>query len=221
VTQETWAARTTRRVIDEVKRQRDLKGWSAHQLSEECKKLGFNISRNTISDLENHRRANFGIPELLVLARALGISPLLLLFRVGVEAEAEVLPGEFRAPFRAAEWFAGLGPYPEPGDGSVVTIPEVYDPAEAGPLALYRYADRLYELERREAHRAAMMAASAEGRPGYMAAADAHQRQADSARAQREAQAAEAVEAARAKDEKFVPPPAEMSLRPPGDDLIV
>jgi hypothetical protein len=101
-----------------------------------------------------------------------------------------------------------------------VTIPEVYNAAEAGPLALYRTADRMYELERRELSRAAGMAASAAvmpdaARAGYMAAADAHRQAAESARAQGEGLRE------RATAENLIPPPAGMSLRPPGDELIV
>ena len=101
-----------------------------------------------------------------------------------------------------------------------MTIPEVYDPAEAGALALYRAADRMYELERRELSRAAGMAASAAvmpdaARAGYMAAADAHRQAAESARAQG------GDLRKRAAAEKLIPPPADMSLRPLGDELIV
>jgi transcriptional regulator with XRE-family HTH domain len=219
---DTWAGRVTGQVVDEVKRLREERKWSAQRLSDECKKLGLDLSRATISDLENHRRTHFGIPELLVMARALGVSPLRLLFRVGIEAEAEVLPGDVRSPFRSAQWFAGLGPYPEPGDDGVVTIPAAYDSLEAGPLALYRAADRMYELERRELSRAAGMAASAvvmpdADRSGYMAAADAHRQVAESARAQRE----DLRKRAAAAEPPVIPPPADMSLRPPGDALIV
>lgn len=219
MTQDDWATGVTAGIIDEVKRQRELRGWSARQLSEECKRLGYEISRSTISDLENHRRMHFGVPELLVLARALGVSPLRLIFRPGTEAETEVLPGETRSSFRAAEWFAGLGPYPEPGEDGVVTIDEVYDVTEAGDLALYRQNDRCYENERRELHRAAAMAATAASEPvhgaAYMAAAEAHRSRAEDLRAQRGA----LRELAEAADR--IAPPEDMSLREPGDALIV
>ena len=107
LTQDSWSKRFTREVIAEIKRQRELRGWSAHRLAEECTAWGLELSRSTIADLENGRRVHLGIPELMVFAAALDIPPLLLIFPVGHQAEAEVRPGEFRPAFRAATWFSG------------------------------------------------------------------------------------------------------------------
>jgi transcriptional regulator with XRE-family HTH domain len=166
MTQETWAARTTWAVIDEVKRQRELRKWSAQRLSEECAALGFSISRNTISDLENHRRAHFGIPELIVFARALDIPPLLLLYPVGHQAEAEVWPGEVRPAFRAALWFTGEAPVPvEAVPGGEVIVEAEWD-SPARPLVMYRENDALFRKEFGSLDTAQKLAEAAASVPG-------------------------------------------------------
>jgi transcriptional regulator with XRE-family HTH domain len=144
MTQDSWPARFTRQVIAEMKRQREDRGWSAQRLADECSQLGLPMSRSTIADLENGRRAHLGIPEVAVLGRALGIPPLLLLYRVGTEGEAEVMPGETRSPFRGAEWFCGSAPYPGPDDDAyIASIREDWLAAAESPLALYRAYDRI------------------------------------------------------------------------------
>lgn len=167
---DSWSARFTRSVAEEVQRHRKARGWSAQKLSNACADLGLDFPRSTLADLENGRRVQLGVTELLVLARALDIPPLLLLFPVGTEEEAEVLPGRARPVFRAAQWFTGEGPFPGPDDANTVTIT---DPANAGParpLALYRAHDRAFEEEMQAMTRAKAAAArAAEADPGIAA----------------------------------------------------
>lgn len=165
--QDTWAGRVTGHAIEEIKRLREAKEpkWSAQRLADECKKLGLDISRATISDLENHRRANFGIPELLVMARALDIPPLLLIFPVGSKEETEVLPGESRPTFRAALWFTGeaASPARATDDGEVIVEPD--RTGEGRPLALYRTHDEEFRKEIGSVNEAAKMGEMAAALP--------------------------------------------------------
>jgi transcriptional regulator with XRE-family HTH domain len=144
---DSWAARVTRSVAWQVHRHRKALGWSAQKLSDACAELGLEFPRSTLADLESGRRAHVSVAELLVLARALDVPPLLLLFPVGAEEETEVLPGEPRPSFRAAQWFAGAGPYPAEGDAGVVTGVTAENAGAAAPLVLYREHDRFYEAE--------------------------------------------------------------------------
>jgi len=189
-----WAALLTREIINEVKRQREARGWSAQRLSDECKRLGFDLSRSTIADLENGRRAHFSIPELLVLARAFGTAPLMLIFRVGAATETEVLPGQVRSPFGAAKWFTGEAPFPGAAedDTYIAGITDDWNAATKNPLALYRAHDRALAEEMRAIERAAMMDNSATAakdnaqREAFTAAAAALRRDAEGHRAARE-----------------------------------
>ncbi len=147
MTRDSWAKRFTRDVIAEVKRRREELGWSAQRLADECTALGFEMSRSTIADIENGRRAHLGVPDLLVLAKALGVPPLLLLFPVGSRDEVEVLPGETRPAFRAALWFSGeaASPARASDDGEVIVDPDRTGPGR--PLALYRTHDEEFRKE--------------------------------------------------------------------------
>lgn len=180
-----WGPRLTRSIAAEVKRLRNLRHWSAQRLSDECARLGYDFPRSTLADLEAGRRAHISVAELLVLARALGIPPLLLIFPVGTTGESEVLPGESRAVFRAAQWFTGEGPYPDPEDADMATLTDPRSPGPAQPLALYRANDEAFGEEMRAMARAKAMeeraAAAGTGaeREAFSSAADAQRRAAE------------------------------------------
>jgi hypothetical protein len=78
-----------------------------------------------IANLENGRRDSIGIAEVLVLALALNVPPVLLLFPIGRASQVEVLPGKTTCPWSAAEWFSG-----EAGPPAVSPGP----PGPAGPF---------------------------------------------------------------------------------------
>ncbi len=186
---DSWAARFTRFVAEQIRHERKARGWSAQKLSDACAELGMEFPRTTLADLESGRRAHISLAELLVLARALDIPPLWLIFPVGAEAETEVLPCQRRASFRAAQWFSGEGPFPGPDDADTVTVTGPRNSGPAWPLALYRAHDRAFEEEMRAMtlardmdERAATAASDAE-REAFAAAADAQRRVAEGYRA--------------------------------------
>lgn len=133
-----WAVSLTRSIGKEIERHRKAKEprWSAQRLADECTSLGMETPRDVIVDLETGRRKSISVAELAVIAAALGVPPVLLLFGVGTEETAEVLPGRHVPAFRAAQWFSGEGPLPETGrwlpDQGWVTM----------PLTWYRDHDR-------------------------------------------------------------------------------
>lgn len=85
---------------------------SAQQLADRCAALGFPLGRSVIANFENGRRPTISVPELLVLAYALGVPPIALLFPVGREATVEPLPGRTAPTWDALRWFTGEGPLP-------------------------------------------------------------------------------------------------------------
>lgn len=81
---------------------------SAQQLADECARLGHpGLQRTVISNLENGRRRDVSVADVLVLAAALEVAPAALVFPVGYAAEVECLPGRTSPPLEAADWFAG------------------------------------------------------------------------------------------------------------------
>lgn len=85
---------------------------SIQQLSNEVERLGLPIDRPVLSNLENGRRHTVSVPELMVLAAALRVPPLLLAFPLGHTAAAEPLPDVTVSPWQALNWAAGLADGP-------------------------------------------------------------------------------------------------------------
>ncbi|MEW2518159.1 helix-turn-helix domain-containing protein [Actinacidiphila alni] len=110
-----WAALVGRTVAGEVRRYRQMRGMSAQQLSDRCGELGMKIPRTVLSNIENGRRGNIGVAEILILGRALEVPPASLVFPVGYVEEVEALPNEKMHPLHAVRWFSGEAPLPGPG----------------------------------------------------------------------------------------------------------
>lgn len=104
---EGWSRRLSTTIAAEVRRHRVAAGMSTQQLSDKCAALGHEIPRPVLSNLENGRRENVSIAEILVLSAALKITPASLIFPVGYTSEAEPLPGVQAHPLDAVFWFSG------------------------------------------------------------------------------------------------------------------
>ncbi len=111
-----------------VRRHRDVAGLSAQELADRCSDLGYQISRSTLANLENgrvngerpddsRRYPTVSVAEVLVLARALGVSPLSLLLPAG--GDVEVAPGLSLDADAARAWFVGA----EPPRTITITVP--------------------------------------------------------------------------------------------------
>jgi hypothetical protein len=106
------------------------------------------IARSVLANLESGRREQVSVAELLVLARALNVPPIQLIFRVGRVERSEPLPDRVFDSWTAAKWFTGEGPLPsederEPRDAD-------WDgwQGTATPLRLYRFHDSYLEQRR-------------------------------------------------------------------------
>jgi transcriptional regulator with XRE-family HTH domain len=94
---------------------------SAQDLSDACKALNFSFSRSAIANFESGRRPTISVAELTVLGKALDVPPIELVFPVGRQEEAEVLPGQELPPWVALKWFAGEDSFGKrfPDDGKI------------------------------------------------------------------------------------------------------
>jgi len=105
-----WAAESAAGVGQRVRRYRGK--MSARQLADKCAELGMpSLSRVVITRLENGRRESVSTSELVVLAAALDVPPVLLLYPLGLDDTVELLPGKSAAPWDAIEWFRGEPDY--------------------------------------------------------------------------------------------------------------
>ncbi|MBY6709054.1 helix-turn-helix transcriptional regulator [Rhodococcus sp. BP-241] len=118
MTQE-WSQQIVDRVGKEVRRARTaaLPPLSGQALSERTAELGHPISRAVISDLETGRRRGLDVADLIVLAAALQIAPVQLLFPDLPRGPVNVLPGRPHESHDAMRWFAGESGLFSPSDG--------------------------------------------------------------------------------------------------------
>lgn len=102
---EDWNARMARQIGTAVRKERGE--LSAAALSDRTAGLGMRVSRSALSELENGKRRTVSVAELLVLAAALGVPPVRLLFPQYPDGTQEYLPERGAPAMIAAEWVAG------------------------------------------------------------------------------------------------------------------
>lgn len=103
----SWPGRVTRVVAAQMRFWREDRGLSAQQLSEKTKELGYQVPRSVIANLENNRRDTVTAAEILVLAAALDIPPVMLITAVGREETTEILPGVEYSTWKSRGWILG------------------------------------------------------------------------------------------------------------------
>jgi transcriptional regulator with XRE-family HTH domain len=103
----TWSTEVARTVARQVRYWRGRRRLSAQALAIRTKALGHEVPRSVLANLENGRRDALGFADLLVLAAALDVPPVLLFAALGYEREVEVLPELRVAPWEARGWFHG------------------------------------------------------------------------------------------------------------------
>ena len=102
-----WVDELHRRVAGAIKTARS--GRSAQWLADETERIGFPISRATIANYESGRKKALDLAELLTLAAALRVPPVVLLFPDLPDGPVEALPGVTVDSWGAAAWFSGEG----------------------------------------------------------------------------------------------------------------
>jgi transcriptional regulator with XRE-family HTH domain len=118
VTQHDWSERFVGVIAEQVRHYRNERKMSAQQLANRCAELGLPVKRSVLANLESGRRTTVSVPELVVLARALGTAPILLMFPVGQQQTIELLPGTVVPVLDALNWFAAqpaVGSWPGTG----------------------------------------------------------------------------------------------------------
>jgi transcriptional regulator with XRE-family HTH domain len=88
---------------------------TASELARRTAELGYPISRGAIAKIEsNVRSGKIDVAEVLVLAAALDIPPVLLLFpQLSTDGGAVVLPGVFTSEDEAVRWMSGGVSFPQ------------------------------------------------------------------------------------------------------------
>lgn len=115
---EAWHSATAKRIGAAIARRRKHLGMTAQQLAERCADLGVPIHRTTITKIENGR-PRFDLGELIVIAEALDVAPVALIYPHLPDGEVERLPGDYGTSAAAVWWFTGEhddANEPPPGD---------------------------------------------------------------------------------------------------------
>lgn len=104
---EGWPERFTAGIAAQIRRYREAKGWSFQQLADACTDRGYRTLRTTLANLENGRRKSITVHELVVIADALDVPAVELLFPGLPEGDLEYLPGRTSIAWQALRRFTG------------------------------------------------------------------------------------------------------------------
>lgn len=130
---ETWVQSLHERIAEAIRDARRGR-MSAQQLADETKRLGYPMTRSQIANYENGRKLSLDVAELMVLAAALRVPPVSLLFGGPPDEHWEVLPGQKDATVAALAWFTGDPELAWPGpDVHPEEVHETVDAAIADP----------------------------------------------------------------------------------------
>lgn len=119
-----WNQELVAGIAGEIRRCRNAKKLSAAKLSDRTAAVGMKITRAVIADLENGRKKTLDISELIVLARALEVPPLQLIYPDLPDGEVEMWPGVENRSIVAAQWFSGEIRLMEDDEGHFFYIPK-------------------------------------------------------------------------------------------------
>ncbi|MGI1849925.1 helix-turn-helix domain-containing protein [Rhodococcus ruber] len=126
-----WQVELAGRIGAAVAQWRKKRGLTAVELSEKTASLGYPVSRIAISKIEQGKRAGkMDLSELLVLARALAVPPVLLIYPDLKDGPVEVIPGQTISSFYALRWFTGEG-VPNPYEDPPIPAPGISNPTAA------------------------------------------------------------------------------------------
>jgi len=102
------------RVAEQVSTLRRSARLTREQFSARCQALGLDLSPAALTNVETGRRDSTGrrrrdvsVDELVVLAAALNVPPVQLMFPLGAVPEVEMLPGVLTSTWTAYQWAYG------------------------------------------------------------------------------------------------------------------
>ncbi|NUL43866.1 helix-turn-helix transcriptional regulator [Cellulosimicrobium funkei] len=100
--QQPWQEATAVAIGARVKKVRLRAGMGVQEVANHCTEaLGYKMLRTTLANLEAGTRKNISVSELVVLAEALNVSPLELLYPITNTEPLEYLPGDHVSPWEA------------------------------------------------------------------------------------------------------------------------
>lgn len=107
-TARSWQSDLAKRFGEAVASHRKIRNLTAAELAERTKEFGLPVHRVAISKIETNSRAGkVDLSEVVVLALALGVPPIELLYPALPGGKVEVWPGAETTSIEATQWFSG------------------------------------------------------------------------------------------------------------------
>jgi transcriptional regulator with XRE-family HTH domain len=101
-----WAKALHQRIAKAIRDARQGR-FTAQELADETERLGYPISRSQIANYESGRKQSLDVSELIVIAAALNVPPLRLMFAGTADQTVEMLPGRPTSTLDAINQFIG------------------------------------------------------------------------------------------------------------------
>jgi len=107
---EVWSAEITRNVGNQIRHWRRRRKLTTQKLSDLTADAGQRIPPSVLTNLEHRRRDYISVAELLLVAAALNVPPVLLVAPIGQTEQMEPLPSRDASPWRTRGWLMGALP---------------------------------------------------------------------------------------------------------------
>jgi transcriptional regulator with XRE-family HTH domain len=101
-----WASEWSQRIGVSVAAKRREARMTAEQLAARTRDLGYEVTRSTIANIESGRRDVVTVQQVTVIAMALDVSPVVLMFDLAADS-VDLLPGDVMSGIAASEWWSG------------------------------------------------------------------------------------------------------------------
>lgn len=106
---ERWAKDLHERIGAAIRQARAGRRMSAQQVADKTADLGYPVSRSQIANFESGRKRTLDVAELMIVAAALDVPAVSLLFGGHPDRDVEVLPGQTTQTVAALARFIGDG----------------------------------------------------------------------------------------------------------------
>lgn len=102
-----WAESLHGRTAQAIRDARNRAGMSAQDVADLTGKLGYAVSRDKIANYESGRKQGLDLSEFLVIAAALRVPPVTLIFGGPPDEPVQVLPGNYATMVDGLAWLCG------------------------------------------------------------------------------------------------------------------
>lgn len=145
VKRKTWAESLHERTAQAIRNARTSAGMSAQDVADRTQKLGYGVSRDKIANYESGRKQGLDLSEFLVIAAALRVPPVALIFNGPPDEPVQMLPMNYAPTVRGLAWLCGD---PALADDEI-TDPESYNATLLKLIRERATAERDLDLLRR------------------------------------------------------------------------